>query len=232
MAPLPRDAEPASRCLRGELGDGRQRQSPLMMARFQQHGQPGLHAGDAAPHAKEIGVAFQIGRARRMVGGDDIDAAIHHVLPQRAGLGGGAQRRRALGGRAEPDHIFFGKEQVVRASLDGEIGAAGARFQGGRNSASGADMDDVQPGARFPRQQGGALDGLHLGEHRARSQKGANVAAAGLAYAPREAAGDLLAFGVHRDGQIGARRQRACLRRASGRPRAGTRGAPSCTGKL
>ena len=140
-----------------------------------------------------------------MVGGDHIDIAVQHVLPQRAGLGGGPQRRRTLGGRAQPDHVFVGKEQVVRAGLDGEICAAGARFQRRGNSAPRADMDDVQPGARFPRQQRGPLYGLHLGEHRTRRQKRANIVAASLAYAPREAAHHLLTFGVHRHRQIARR---------------------------
>ena len=176
-------------------------ESPLMMAGLQQDSQARLHAGDAAPHAKEIGVALQVGRTRRMVGGDHVDIAIQHVLPQGVAVGGGPQGRRALGDRAQADHVFFGEEQVVRASLDGEIGAAGARFERRRNSAPRTDMHDVQPGARFARQQGGALDGLDLGQHRARRQKGADIAAASFADAAREAAGDLLAFGVDRHGQ-------------------------------
>ena len=98
------------------------------------HGQAGLHTRDAAPDAKEIGVTFQIGRTRRMVGRDHIDIAIEHLLPQGVAFGSGPQRGRTLGDGAQPLHVFFGKEEIVRAGLDREIGAAGARFQRRRHS--------------------------------------------------------------------------------------------------
>ena len=84
---------------------------------------------------------------------------------------GVAQRRRAFRDGAEPLDIFFGEEQIVRASFDGNIRRLRAGLRGQRYAAARADVNDVQLRAGFARQQRGALDGFHFGDHRPRCEK-------------------------------------------------------------
>src|SRR5947209_1691954 len=113
------------------------------MAGFEEDGEAGLDAGDAAPDAEEIGVGFEVGSAGGVVGGDHVDVVLKDVLPERVEIGSGSQGRSAFGDGAEADHVVIGEEEVVRAGLDGEVRAAGAGFEGGGDSTSGTDVDDV-----------------------------------------------------------------------------------------
>ena len=83
-----------------------------------------------------------------------------------------AQRRRTLGDRAQPLDILVGEEQIVRARFDGHIHSLRPRFGRQSDPASQADVDDVQAGAGFFREQERTLDRLELGDHRPRVEKG------------------------------------------------------------
>ena len=66
------------------------------MPRVEEHGQCGLHPGDAAPRRDEI-AALHRGRRRRVVGGDDVHASVQELVPELVLIARGAQRRRTLG---------------------------------------------------------------------------------------------------------------------------------------
>jgi len=90
----------------GHSGDGRQRKSTLAISTFEQYGEARLDARDATPDAEEIGVGLELGRTRRMVGGDHVDFGLEEVAPQGFDVGRGTQGRRALGDSAEADQRY------------------------------------------------------------------------------------------------------------------------------
>ena len=115
----------------------------------------------------------------------------------------GTQRRRALGDDAEPLDILVGEEQIVRTGFDRHVDAPRPRLGRHRDAAAGADVDDVQAGAGFLREQERTLDRLELGDDRPRVEEGPR--------GPRrdalaETARQLLALGVHGDRQPEPRR--------------------------
>ena len=108
-----------------------------------------------------------------MVGGDDVDVAGDELVPQGLLLVAGSQWRCTLRDRPQALHILVGEVQIVRARFDRHVDAPGAGLRRERDTAAGADMDDVQRRARLLRQQQRPLDRLELGEDRAGVEEGA-----------------------------------------------------------
>ena len=97
-----------------------------------------------------------------------IDVAVAASSDQSACLlAADAQRRRALGDRAEPLDVVLGEEQVVRAGFDRHVDAARPRLGGHRHAAAGADVDDVQRRAGSRRRRA-----ARAGWRRARRRRG------------------------------------------------------------
>ena len=132
-----RNTKPARRIGREKIGDAIERQT------VQQRRQGGLNTRDTAPDAEEIVALFHLGRGRRMVAADDIDAAVSHGIPKKLLFGCVAQGRRTFRDGSNTLHVFTGERQIVRTGFDGDVRAAGARFESRRYAAPRADMDDV-----------------------------------------------------------------------------------------
>ena len=98
-----------------------------------------LGAGDPAPGRETRRPSLSAGGRRRVVGGDQVDVAGARAPPTGAStLGGGAQRRRALGHRAEALGVVLVEHEVVRARLAGDVDAARARLGDERHAAAAA----------------------------------------------------------------------------------------------
>ena len=101
-----------------------------MITAIEQHGESRLHPGDTTPCRAEI-ARFHFGRRGRMIGRDDVNRRRRAPASTDASCSARvAQRRRALRDRAEPLDVFFGKEEIMRTRLDGDIGSPGAGFSG------------------------------------------------------------------------------------------------------
>src|SRR5580700_2252688 len=133
-----------------------------------------------------------------MIRCDDVDGSREQLVPQSILLRSGAQRRRAFRDGTEALNVIFGKEEIVRASFDGNVGALSAGLSGEGHTASGADVNDMQFRTSLAGQQCSALDGFELCDNRARREE---LRDASITDSPGEILGDLLAFRVYRDRQ-------------------------------
>ena len=149
-----------------------------------------------------------------MIGCDNVDRSREQLRPQSILLDGVAQRRRAFRDSTQPLHIIFGKEQIVRAGLDGNIGSMRAGLGSQRHSASGADVNNMQFRAGLTSEQSSALDGFEFCDHGPGGKKRLDATAIPLR--------QFLTFGVHCDRQDRAARLRVVHRTASDRRRAET----------
>src|SRR5579862_3306489 len=110
-----------------------------------------------------------------MVGGDNTDRSSQQLRPKGIPLRSVSQWRSALRDCSQTFNIFFCKEKIVRAGLDGNIGAARPSFGSQRDAAPRADVNDMQLGAGLLGQQGGALNRFELGNYRTRCKENADA---------------------------------------------------------
>ena len=113
-ASAPGSSRPLGRLKRLRHVRARQRGDGLRRQAFEQQAEHRLRARDPAPGGGEVAL-LHLGRARRVVGGDERDVA--QRAPERLDLVGRPQRRRALRARAERLEVVLGEGQVVRARL-------------------------------------------------------------------------------------------------------------------
>ena len=182
-----------------------------MVAGVEQDAEQDLAAGDPAPDREEVVALLELGQRRRMVARDEGDVADRR--PQRVALGRRAQRRRALGDRAEALGVVLVEHEVVRAGLARRVDPARPGLGDERDPAAGRHVHDVQGAAGLLREQQGAADRLDLGDRRPRAQVVADAAPALAARAGGERARDRLALGVDGDRQPERRRRAPCPRR-------------------
>ena len=173
----------------GERGDRHPPGRPFV----QQHRQRRLRARDPAPGGAEAAL-LHCRRAGRVVGGHQRDPPARELLPQRVAVRRGAQRRGALGERAEALEVVLGQREVVRACLARHVGAAPARVGDRRHPGARGDVHHVQRAAGRVGERDRALDRRELRLRRARGDPGAPV----LAVHRAQLGG---ALGVHEHGQ-------------------------------
>ena len=94
--------------------------------------------------------------------------------PELVPIACGAEWRRTFGDRAQPLDVLVGEEQIVRTRFNGNIDTLCLGFGRQSDSAPTADVNDVEAGAGFFREQERTLDGFKLGDHRSRLEKGAH----------------------------------------------------------
>src|SRR4051794_20514537 len=207
-ATLAAEAQAPRRAGARELGELDERQPARVVAGVEQQREQRLGAGDAAPDGEEVAavvVALELGRRRRVVGGDERDGAVMERGPEGVALGRRAERRRALGDRAEALGVLLVEHEVVRSRLARGVDAAGARLRHARDAAAGRDVHNVQRAAGLFGEQQRPADRLDLGDRRARAQVVADPGAPLAAGAGGERGRDRLALRVDGDRQAQAR---------------------------
>ena len=105
-----------------------------------------------------------------MIGGHDLDVASRQRRPERLHLAARPQRRRAFRQRAQRLRILFVEEQVVRTGLGRDVNAALTCLSDQGQTATGADVDDVECATGRLGEEQRATDGLDLGDNRPRRQ--------------------------------------------------------------
>ena len=175
------------------------------------------------------------GRSRRrisgradggMVGGDPVYISGKHALPESVAIRGGTERRRALGDGAEPLHIVFREEEVMRTGLDRHIDA---RARASRAAATPRPeltwtMCSFAPASRASSAARWMASTSAITGREAR--KSAMSPRAGSANAAGESGGDFLALGMDRDRQPEARRLAHALRSSVRSSARGNSGSP------
>ena len=138
-------AEDPRRVHRQQLDQPRQRHDAGVHEAIKAERHRGLEAGDPERRAIELDVLF-VGVMRRVVGRDDVDAAVLQARQHRVAIGRLAQRRihlhvRVVGDR-RPQHLV-GEHEVVRRHLARDLRAARFAVADGVERLARAHVRDV-----------------------------------------------------------------------------------------
>ena len=149
-----------------------------MNAFAEHHRKQRLDPGDAAPRFPDVVVAarLRLGGARRVVGGDEIDLAVDHVLPEPLARRRVADRRCAFERRPDAIDVVRAEEQVVRARLDRDVRAALARTNDRGHGRGARRVHDMDARSCLARGLGEPLDGAPLRGRRPRFEPRCAVA--------------------------------------------------------
>src|SRR5713101_2312804 len=171
----------------------------------------------SGPYGPDIVARLLDGGVRRMVGRDDVDAAVGERTPERLLMARLAHRRIDPDDAAETGVVRAGEKKILRAGLAGDVDAARLGLAQGAELVSRRDMEDMDARTGPFGEDGGAAHRLDGDDRGARGEMRERIEAACRAHAGLAPFHDGVGLGMQRDAFAGRRHRLEGFEHRAGR---------------